>query len=581
MAKLSIPLHSSLDTTQRRVLLAILLIALPLFLLSLSLIQETAEHELNQFAKEEAQHIEKQIFTEIEHYLHRASSFTKEASAMLRLNPTSYEKVIPFLRRSVASDTTVYGSALALEPDSPLHALYCRYFYEHNRTLQEKWLMPPAYDYREKAWYRKAKETKKGVWSRPYFDTGGGEVFMSTFSTPLFDTEKHFFGVVTADVKISVLAQKIQKLTHTKAHFVYVLDREGFLLSHPDKHYAMKESAFAYAKMLHSPSLTHALKQILSRNRLYTTVTIAKETYTLYSASLPDSDLKIAVFINNGLLYQPLHILKKRLLIILLAGVFLIFFMLMFILRQFKGDIEKKTKLQQELALATEIQMGFLPKAREYRRDNVAIHTYFQAAKEVGGDLYGYREVDDAILFYVGDVSGKGIPAALFMMATQIVLENSMETTTNPAHIVTFANRKLMTLNQSSMFVTLLVIRYDFTTRQLSFCNAGHPSFLLKTQWLFSPLATLHPPVNTFSNLIYTENTLTLEAPFSLLCFSDGITEAENTKRELFGIKRVAESAAGEMNIESLEKEIEVFVGKNEQNDDRTVLLFESFKPSK
>jgi len=573
MAKIFIPSASKLDTTQKRVFLAILLVALPLFLLSLSFIQETAEVALNQFAKEEAHHIEKQILTEIEHYLQGASAFTKEASAMLKLNPTAYRKVIPFLRHSVESNAAVYGSALALDPEGLLHTTYCQYIYEHHHTLKEKWLIPPDYRYRSKAWYKKAKEAKKGVWSSPYFDKGGGEVFMSTFSTPFFDTEKHFIGVVTADVKISVLSKRIQKLTRTKSHFVYLLDREGFLLSHPDRDYALKQSAFAYATSLNSPSLREALHKILSQKQYHTHITMAKTPYTLYSTSIPDSDLKIAVFLNDNLLYQPLHSLKKRLLLIVVTGMILMFFMLMFILRQFKDDIEKKTKMKEELALAAEIQIGFLPKAQVYRRAHFTIHTYFQAAKEVGGDLYGYKELESALLFYVGDVSGKGIPAALFMMATQIVLENTIEITSDPAKIITLANQKLMELNQSSMFVTLLVIHYDFNTQELTFCNAGHPSFLLKTQWLFSPLATFHPPLNTFANLSYTHTALTINTPFSLLCFSDGITEAENKKRELFGIERVARSVENTLTIEALRQEVEHFVDGKGQNDDRTVLL--------
>ena len=105
-------------------------------------------------------------------------------------------------------------------------------------------------------------------------------------------------------------------------------------------------------------------------------------------------------------------------------------------------------------------------------------------------------------------------------------------------------NTKLLELSKNAMFVTLLVIKYDFIARKLTFCNAGHPTFIVKTDFLFSPLSPFHPPVNTFANIDYKNTFLSIAEPFQLICFSDGVTEAENSKQELFGISRVAETLA-------------------------------------
>jgi sigma-B regulation protein RsbU (phosphoserine phosphatase) len=353
-----------------------------------------------------------------------------------------------------------------------------------------------------------------------------------------------------------------------------MMDKEGFLLSHPDRAYAMKQYASAYAETLHSPTMKEALKQILAGKYGQYRVTTASESYTLYGMAIPDSEWKIALFLNNAILYEPLHQLKRKLLFIVLAGLGLLSVMLMLILREFKKDIVKRTVLQHELTLAREIQMNFLPKERVLLKEPFELHSYLKAAKEIGGDLYGYQTYREGILFYVGDVSGKGIPAALFMMATQIVLKNAMETTTDPAEILRITNHKLLEIGQSRMFVTLLLIRYDFKHQKLTFCNAGHPAFMVKTERLFSPLSTFYPPVNTFEGIAYTNSELTLERPFRLICFSDGVTEAENRDKALFGIERVAESVASTCTIETLKEALGAFVRTHPQNDDITILVF-------
>ena len=578
MAKTSTHSRFKLDKAQKKIIIYILGIVLPLFIFSLYFIQNTASTELAKFSEQKASHLDTKIILEIERYLENTSTFTEEAASMLRLYPDNYTAVLPFLKKHVRGNPHVYGSALAIEPTSPLYTMYCKYFYEHNRTVREKWLMPPTYDYLHKAWYSRVKKTKTAMWSQPYFDTGGGEVYMSTFSFPLLDTNNTFFGVITADIEIKVLLKKIQKITFSKESFAFILDRKGFLLSHPDEHYMLKKTAFDYAKSLGSKTLSDALKQILKTDRGSYTITIGPDTYTLYSSTVPNSDLKIVVFLKNALIYKPLNDLKQKLALVISVGTLLILLMLILILQKFKQNIVKRTKLKNELDLAKQIQMSFLPKQKDLLTETFEIHAYLQAARDVGGDLYGYKEFNTHIVFYVGDVSGKGIPAALFMMAGQIVLKNSIDTTSDPATIITRTNNRLLEISQNGMFMTLLVAKYDFVDKTLIFCNAGHPSFIIKSKFLFSPIPTRHPPINIFNDTHYTNNTLLLEEPFQLICFSDGVSEAETVKKELFGIERVAQSLAKDFNLYSLRKEIDKFVKENPQNDDITIVTFCTLK---
>ena len=574
MKKRTLNFLMHLDAIQKKIIFYILLISIPMLTFSLYFIQNSAATELKKFAEQRANTVVNKIDREVKDYLHRTSTFAKQASFMLKLHPEAYRSVLPFLKKEVKNNSNVYGSALALEPSKMPKKKYCKYYYEHNNTVEEKWLMLPNYDYLSQAWFSEVKKHKNGIWSKPYFDKGGGNVFMSTFSSPLLDKENHFFGVITADIKIDKLSQKIQELTYSKESFVFVVDKEGLLLSHPDDHYALKETVFSYAKDIHSETLFNAYKGILTKDKHIYSVTIESQDYTLYSADMPQSDLKIAVFIQDAMLYEPLTQLRQKLLLITFAGIMIILMMVLFILQQFKFDIMKTSKRKSELALAKKIQMSFLPEQKDFITEHFNIHAYLEAAKEIGGDLYGYKELKDSVIFYVGDVSGKGVPAALFMMATQIVLENAIDTTEDPAKVIALTNSKLLELSKNGMFVTLLVVKYNWNDKMLTFCNAGHPTFIVKTTLLFSPLGKFHPPVNTFANIDYKNTFLPIEEPFKLFCFSDGVTEAENTKQVLFGIERVARVLAVKCSVKDLQNSISIFVGNRPANDDITILSF-------
>jgi len=574
MAKVFTNSLFKLDKIQKKVIFYILIITIPLLLSSLYFIQDSGGSKLAEFAKQEASHIDRKIVSEIKNYLDKASDFTREASFMLKLHPDEYTAVLPFLKKNVHNNPNIYGSALAIEPSSSLNRVYCKYFYENNATVKEKWLMPPAYDYLHKDWYAKTRQSKKESWSEPYFDAGGGDVFMSTFSYPLVDKKEHFLGVITADIKIDKLSYKIQKITFSKEHFVFVMNKDGFLLSHPDNEYAMKQTTVTYARNIHSETLLKVLPHILKTDSGISTVNIGGEELTLYHTTVPQSNLKILIFLKNAILYRSLYDLQQKLVMIAIIDIVLILFMIFIILQQFKKDIVKKTKLKNDLELARKIQMSFLPEHKDLSEEKFDIHTYFKAAKEVGGDLYGYEEMEHSIVFYIGDVSGKGIPAALFMMATQILLKNAIEISDDPADVVTLTNTKLLEMSHTEMFVTLLVIKYDFREHTLTFCNAGHPGFILKTDKLFSPLGTIHPPVNTFKHITYTNSSVMMKEPFGLICFSDGVTEAENSHQELFGIERTAKSVERVFALKPLLEEIELFVKNNVQNDDITILTF-------
>jgi sigma-B regulation protein RsbU (phosphoserine phosphatase) len=165
-----------------------------------------------------------------------------------------------------------------------------------------------------------------------------------------------------------------------------------------------------------------------------------------------------------------------------------------------------------------------------------------QPAKQIGGDFYGYREAEGKLLFYLGDVSGKGVPASLFMMASHVLIETTLDESLDPAHILCRTSEKLCTLGRQRMFATMLVGVLDPEENTLTFALAGHPPPIIKEgDALYSPLAKFLPPVGVFDTVAYENQTIQLSKTTLILSFTDGVTEAMNRAGDLFGVERLTQ----------------------------------------
>jgi len=245
---------------------------------------------------------------------------------------------------------------------------------------------------------------------------------------------------------------------------------------------------------------------------------------------------------------------------------------------------EERDRLQSELEVATVIQNSLLPElTADYPgRAEVEVRGSMQPAKEVGGDFYDVFFVDkDRIAFLIGDVSGKGIPAALFMAYSKITLQNCIRDIPALGEAVATANNALCARNEADMFITLWVGVLDLQSGEITYVNAGHNppvtvlsgevSYLTKKSGLV--LAGME-------EVPYREHTLTLQKGDIVYLYTDGVTEAENAAKELYGEERLLrcfeqiKNSAPEKVIETIKQSVEVFVNGADQFDDMTMLCF-------
>ena len=249
---------------------------------------------------------------------------------------------------------------------------------------------------------------------------------------------------------------------------------------------------------------------------------------------------------------------------------------------------EAAARIDKELEYAKQIQLSALP-ANFPTGDEYSIYAEMIAAKEVGGDFYDFYKLNDTtVAFLAADVSGKGIPAAMFMMTAKTIIKDLAERGMAVNEIFTKANEKLCENNESGMFVTAWMAIIDITTGEMQFANAGHnPPLLKRADGSFEYLKTRAGFVlGGMEGVRYRVNQLILSPGDRLFLYTDGVTEATNDENKLYGETRLQNFMNKNVAVEAMEllpalkADIDAFVGEAPQFDDITMLIFD-YKPGK
>ena len=252
---------------------------------------------------------------------------------------------------------------------------------------------------------------------------------------------------------------------------------------------------------------------------------------------------------------------------------------------QSQKEHKKLEGLEKDLAAANEIQQFILPRVFPpfpEDSDKFDLYASMEAAKDIGGDFYDFFRIDDDhIALVIGDVCGKGIPAALFMAVSRTFIRSVGMQFEHVGECMTNVNRLLASSSVEYMFVTVFYAIYDMRTGLLTYCNGGHnPPFLLHANGTTEELPVSdNLIVGALKGIQFKENTLQLEHGDTLVMYTDGVTEAMRQTREVFGKMRfneilmtLADKGSQEI-VESVKAGITDFVGDREQSDDITMLV--------
>jgi serine phosphatase RsbU (regulator of sigma subunit)/anti-sigma regulatory factor (Ser/Thr protein kinase) len=250
------------------------------------------------------------------------------------------------------------------------------------------------------------------------------------------------------------------------------------------------------------------------------------------------------------------------------------------LVREQKAEAATRQRFEQELEVARLIQQNFLPRQLP-DLPGWQIAAYYRPAREVGGDFYDVIPLPDGrVAFVVGDVTDKGVPAALVMSATRSVLRASAQRLVEPGAVLERVNDHLCPDMPEKMFVTCLYGVLDPVSGHLRFANAGHDLPYVKTAEGVVELRARGMPLGLMPGMAYEEKEATLEPGDSVLLHSDGIVEAHDPERDMFGFPRlketVARAAGGQELIDRVLSDLEAFTGADaEQEDDITMVTLQ------
>lgn len=423
-----------------------------------------------------------------------------------------------------------------------------------------------AYDYGDKVeylkreWYIGALQSDDdGYWSQPYHD-GVHEDLIFTHSRKVYDDDGKLVGVAGADYTMVWTERMLKEIKPYEDAVCKLYSNKGTLIAESEN--ADMNGMIVMEKML-SP------------------------TNIRLEIGVPRSHVFKAV---RGISLLTLAVLLMG---ILIAG---------WLIRRMWRDQEKyarvetaKKLMEKELQIASNIQKGILRSRTQEVHSGTAtnaeskkeaeVQAVLVPMHEVGGDLYDYYRKGEDLFFIIGDVSGKGVPAAMFMSATVNLFRSAVLRLQSPKAIMEEVNGVLSEHNPNLMFVTAIIGRLHTPTGELWLCNAGHLPPLVDEQsddgvrCLKEIAVVPNLPLGFEGKYKFVEQSMMLGEGDMLLLYTDGITEARNKEKEMLGMERWKEIVGGEKmpantpkSIDSLLAEVEAFIGEAEPVDDITLL---------
>jgi serine phosphatase RsbU (regulator of sigma subunit) len=245
------------------------------------------------------------------------------------------------------------------------------------------------------------------------------------------------------------------------------------------------------------------------------------------------------------------------------------------------AQLAQKRAHEAEMASAAAIQRAMLPsvQASDFAAGQLDIFANMIPAREVGGDLYDIVKLDEnRVMITIGDVCGKGVPASLFMAITQTVMRLGVHSGQDLQAEIKAANNLLVANNREEMFTTLFCGVIDVPSGTMTYCNCGHnpPLVLRKGEVTFEPLRNCGPPLGVVDDITYVPRSIALAPGDLLLLYTDGVTEAETSQSDQFGMKRLEQALletrshpAREV-VEHVIKRVAEFARGTPQSDDIT-----------
>lgn len=480
--------------------------------------------------------------------------------------------------RLVESNPVICGSTVAMVDKN-----LAPYSYHQDGKVLTSSLATEAYDYKHQEWFVKPLELQGGYWSEPYYDEGGGNMLMTTYSIPVTDKRGRVAAVFTADVSLDWLTELVGSVQVYPSAFSMVVSRAGQIMVCPAETLVMRHTVQDMAANTTDTATFNSInRSMLSGEAGNTRFKYEGKVHYMFFDSVDRTGWAMSIVIPHNEIYGNIERLGQIVSLLMLVGIGMIILILYNTIRN-QRDMnlieENKHRLEGELKVARGIQMSMIPKIfPPYpERGDIDMFAAVVPAKEVGGDLYDFYIRDEKLFFCIGDVSGKGVPASLVMAVTRSLFRTVSAHEKSPQRIVTTMNDSMSDMNESNMFVTFFCGVLDLQNGHLRYCNAGHNApVMVKADGNAELPVVPNLPLGIMPGMNFVEQEADLECGTGLFLYTDGLNEAENPVHGQFGEERMMNilqaGVESRVLIDTISNAVHTFADGAPQSDDLTML---------
>ena len=547
------------------------------------------------------------------------------------------EKLYSITEHIVENNDFISGSAIAFEPYyyEEFGAFFSPYSYKEGDAIRSIQLGRKDYDYHYMDWYQIPKLLDSPYWSEPYYDEGGGDMIMTTYSYPIYDQLGRMVAIFTADLSLEWFAEQVNSIKPYPNAYNIMIGRGGTFLVHNKKENILTETIFATARLTDDQKFIETTHKMIRGECGMGEFERQDQDFCLFYAPVKATGWSVAVACLHSDIFASVDSVRRYSYILGIICLLLLTLICFYVIRhmtrpltliadsameiaqgnlsaelpsitthdemrtlhdsfadmqqsllryidELKDSTANKERIESELRIARAIQLGMVPKVFPPfpEREDVNVYARISPAREVGGDLYDFFIENDKLYFIIGDVSGKGVPASLVMAVTCRLFRTVASYTDTPEGIVSALNNALSESNDSYMFCTTFVGILDMKSGELKYCNAGHnPPVLLQPDGGALTLDVIsNIALGVWYGYEFKGESFMMERGSSLFLYTDGVTEAEDLNKSLYGEERLLNllrqetSRSPRVITENVIDDVDLHAGTACQSDDITIL---------
>ena len=637
------PLYYFKNSLSTKLSLWIVLFTAVVLVSALGYMFSVSRQAIRQEAVNHATEILENTTLRVNSILERVEVATNNTDWLINRHLDGPDSMFVYSRRLLENNPDLNGCSIAFEPD--FFKQKGRYFSAFSLRNDGEILTTQEgnehYEYFYMDWYQLCKLLDRPVWTEPFIDYNPEDIYskdmIASYCKPIKDKSGKYVGTISVDLSLTWLSNTISAVKPYPHSYSIMIGQGGTFFVHPDSTKLFFHTIFTET-LEHEDTALTALGHAMQRGEegMRQLVIDGQESYVFYKP-LGNTGWSVAIVCPESDIFGAFNRLRRAVTIAVLAGLLLLLLVsIQIITRELKplrrladqagviakgnfdetlpesgrvdeigqlsqsfsdmqrslaGYIEElkqttaqKASIESELKVASDIQMSMVPRIFPAfpNRPDIDLYASMTPAKEVGGDLYDFFVQDERLYFCVGDVSGKGIPASLFMAVTRNLFRIVAQQGRSPEEIATQINLILSHDNEQNMFVTMFIGCADLKTGHLDYCNCGHNAPLIDGQ--FMKLQYTNRPIGIWEEGGFIGESIDDIRGCQMLIYTDGLNEAENPQKQLFGEHRLQELMAGALSLNSeqvidmLQEAVERHRDGAAPNDDLTLLCLKLIK---